>query len=179
MKSFVGTCNKYGNAKAQAEYLCTMKRRKIEQLAISMKNKSEQWMADLLLQHGILFSRQAIYGKRIFDFWIHDNKKALGVAIEVDGESHDYRYDEYRDRFAFARSQILVFRVKNFDETDAFRVVSEIKLVMPFDERRKILIDGPHSTTALSKNPSLAFDLWESVRCNLCSWRDGSKQPPL
>src|SRR5262249_18630847 len=76
---------------------------------LQRRSKAELWMAQHLKKTGIKWKRQAIWGRRIFDFWSH----ALGIAIEVDGPEHRKKIDEYRDAYNLHRSGIIIIRVKN------------------------------------------------------------------
>jgi len=62
--------------------------------------------------HKIDFDRQRIIGNYIVDFYV----KALGLIIEVDGSSHDYKqaYDAARQSYLESFG-LKVFRCTNFD----------------------------------------------------------------
>jgi Uncharacterized protein conserved in bacteria len=62
--------------------------------------------------HRIDFDRQRIIGNYIVDFYV----KALGLIVEVDGESHDDKvdYDARRDEY-FKTLGLAVFHVSNGD----------------------------------------------------------------
>jgi len=76
---------------------------------------AEEWAwGQIKGRAGKKWSRQAMWGCRIFDFWCAE----LGIAVEIDGDTHDPEYDQVRDRYNYYRSGILVLRVKNFDEND-------------------------------------------------------------
>lgn len=109
--------------------------RKSQNLASSKNNPNENWMQVRLARERLQFSRQSIWGKRIFDFWSHK----LGIAIEVDGLEHDAQYDQYRDEYNFRRSGIVVLRVKNKCETDADKVIKIIKSEACWADRKFLL----------------------------------------
>lgn len=76
----------------------------------SLRNKNENRFCELLeTKTNLKFSRQAIWGRRIFDVWVD----RLGLAFEIDGNEHVERIDKYRDEWIFRRSGIVVIRVKN------------------------------------------------------------------
>lgn len=112
----------------QAEYMRRMKDVNLER---SLKNSNENWMSSYLPKEH--WSRQAIHGYRIFDFWNHK----LYVAIEVDGKEHKRAYDNYRDEYNFRRSGILVFRVRNSNEEDALEVLNSLSKIEDRKTRRE------------------------------------------
>lgn len=114
----------------QAEYMRKMKDINLER---SLKNRNENWMSSYLPKHQ--WSRQAIHGYRIFDFWNHN----LYAAIEVDGKEHNRCYDNYRDEYNFRRSGILVFRVRNGNEQDASEVLEAVSKIKESKIRREEL----------------------------------------
>jgi len=96
----------------EAEYMRGRQKENRERCKLSA---AETWMRKKLETTGFKWTRQAMWGYRLFDFW----NCALGIAIEVDGAEHDGEYDAYRDRYNFLRSAIVVIRVRNFNEQDA------------------------------------------------------------
>ena len=101
---------------------------------------AEHWLAEQLRisqeQHGgfkLKWTRQARWGYRIFDFW----NAHLGIAIEVDGDTHDPEYDQARDKRNYERSGIIVLRVKNFNQKDLAHAIFEIEMAKPWKQRRK------------------------------------------
>jgi len=104
----------------QAQY---MEMRKQQNLVIAKRNPNENWMYEKLQTTGYNWSRQSKWGYRLFDFWCH----YLGIAIEVDGNSHNKRYDKIRDEYNYNCSGILVLRVRNKNEDDAKRIMDIIK----------------------------------------------------
>lgn len=65
--------------------------------------------------YGLDFDRQRIIGNYIVDFYL----KSLGVVIEIDGSSHDFKegYDEKREKFLESLDLKIIkisdFRIKN------------------------------------------------------------------
>ena len=61
--------------------------------------------------HKIDFDRQRIIGNYIVDFYV----KTLGLVVEIDGNSHDFKeeYDEIRQKF-LENLGLKVFRVSDF-----------------------------------------------------------------
>ncbi|MCC6186297.1 MAG: DUF559 domain-containing protein [Chitinophagaceae bacterium] len=59
--------------------------------------------------HGIDFDRQRVIGNYIVDFYV----KKLGLVIEIDGSSHDYKeeYDAQREGFLVSLG-LKVYRIK-------------------------------------------------------------------
>lgn len=115
-----------------AEQHAYMKMRQDQNLAICWKNSNEAWMAEKLEKTGWTWKRQAQWGYRLFDFW----NFALGIAVEVDGLSHNKSYDAVRDAYNLQRSGILVLRVRNRNEEDARRALTEIEKACLWNERR-------------------------------------------
>lgn len=100
------------------------------------KNDAENWMYRKLVQTGLKWTRQAQWGYRIFDFW----NAELGIAVEVDGLSHNKKYDSIRDSYNYKKSGILVLRVKNFDEKGASRIIKGLMIYRrPWNHRRESL----------------------------------------
>ena len=108
---------KHPTNKEQHLYL---KIRKEENYKRSVCNKAENIACSILKTSKFKCTRQAVWGYRIFDFWCHK----LGVAIEVDGSSHDNKkeYDLFRDNRVMEKSGIIVYRVKNYD-VDGLRTI--------------------------------------------------------
>lgn len=101
-------------------------------LKASLKNPNENWMEQKLLNCGFSFTRQAQWGFRIFDFWCHK----LGIAVEVDGPSHNRAWDKARDEHNYHKSGIVVLRVRNMNEDDANRCVTSILQSCTWNKRR-------------------------------------------
>ena len=113
-----------------------LKGRQRENLERALRNPNENWFFEHLKRRtSHKWTRQALWGYRIFDFWCH----ALGIAVEVDGATHNAKYDEIRDSYNLNRSGILVLRVRNLNEEDADRVIDEINAAETWGERRKFI----------------------------------------
>ena len=91
----------------QAEYM-----RKRQSQNQKKTVEAEVWAKQRLKQTNRNWTQQAIWGCRLFDFWCHE----LGIAVEIDGLTHDKNYDKARDEYNFFRSGIIVLRVPNYDE---------------------------------------------------------------
>ena len=114
-----------------------MKERQEQNKVLSKRNPNENWMRDKLSATGLKWTRQAQWGYRIFDFW----NRELGIAVEVDGLSHNKVYDSIRDDYNYRRSGILVLRVKNMNEDDVAEALSRIAHADTWwDRRRKLNI---------------------------------------
>lgn len=111
-----------------------MKMRQVQNKVQSKNNKAELWMADRLKASGYKWTRQAQWGYRVFDFW----NSVLGVAIEVDGWSHNEQqdWDAFRDDECFRFSDVLVLRVRNFNEEDAKQALRVIERMPDWKTRR-------------------------------------------
>ncbi|MEG1668446.1 endonuclease domain-containing protein [Chryseobacterium sp.] len=70
--------------------------------------------------HNIDFDRQRIIGNYIVDFYV----KNLGLAIEIDGWSHDTKeiYDEVRQKYLESLG-LKVFRTTDFDVKNNLSIV--------------------------------------------------------
>ena len=115
--------------KADSEYL---KGRQAQNKAKVGSIQAEEWMAKKLKGTGFKWTRQALWGFRIFDFWCAE----LGVAVETDGRTHNEEIDQYRDSYNFHRSGIIVIRVPNFCEEAADLALRRIYDCKPWRERR-------------------------------------------
>lgn len=104
--------------KEQAEY---MRARQKQNLAKSVA--AESWASAHLEQTNFKWTRQAIWGCRLFDFWCNE----LGIAVEIDGLTHDKDYDQARDQYNFFRSGIIVLRVPNYDEQAMIAAIKQIQ----------------------------------------------------
>lgn len=123
----------------------------------SQSNYNENWFSSILSVNNINHKRQAIWGFRIYDFWIH----SIGCAIEIDGPEHDEIYDKYRDIYNYLRSGIVVIRVRNKNHEDAMEAISFIKTIGPWRERRlKLKIEGKGVHPINLTNPKDKY--WES-----------------
>lgn len=101
-------------------------------------------MGAMLKTTGRKWTSSATWGYRIFDWWCHE----LGIAVEVDGPEHNKDYDAYRDEYNFRRSGIIVLRVRNRNEDDALRALSQIAVSDSWTDRRiKMGIDSKDKRT--------------------------------
>jgi very-short-patch-repair endonuclease len=115
--------------KEEAEY---MRVNQSNNLAKSKTNKAENWMKAKLDKTGHKWTRQAMWGYRLFDFWCHN----LGIAVEVDGANHNNDYDSVRDKYNYCRSAIIVIRVRNMNEYDADNAIKTIMESETWKERK-------------------------------------------
>lgn len=102
----------------QAEY---MRNRQDQNRSKSVK--AEEWAYGYLKQTQKKWTRQAIWGCRIFDFWCAE----IGIAVEIDGMTHNKNYDSIRDEYNFYRSGIVVLRVPNFNDQKMVEALEQIK----------------------------------------------------
>lgn len=122
---------KWPVTKEQSDY---MRERQEQNRARNVK--AEDWfLKEYLDPAQIHMTRQAAWGYRLFDFWNHSK----GVAIEIDGPTHDPKYDEYRDRYNFLRSGIIVLRVKNYDASEATSAIEKFRAECTWHQRRKAM----------------------------------------
>jgi very-short-patch-repair endonuclease len=141
--------------------------RRKENLEASLTNPNENAAFPILRKHsGSKPYRQSMWGYRIFDFWWFYK----GAAVELDGPEHNAAWDEERDRYNFARSAILVYRVQNGDMERLEAVAKEIKDLAPWKDRRPVV--------GLYRDAQKAKEAWEAVRCRLDPRRIGTEQPP-
>lgn len=89
-------------------------------------------MSEKLKKAGLKFKRQAQWGIRLYDFWDHKT----GIAIEVDGTDHNKARDSVKDKLDFNVSAIVVLRVRNFNEADAEKVITQILRSESWNDRR-------------------------------------------
>jgi len=128
------------------EMAAYMKNRRNQNHKKCLTNKNENWMFDILkTRTSYKWKRQSEWGYRIFDFWCHK----LGVAVEVDGKEHDWKYDNYRDEYNFRRSGIIVLRVRNGSEHDATDCIETINRLNTHQERKAEL--GINANTVKGK----------------------------
>lgn len=123
---------KWPTAKEQHAYL---RMRQYQNMRKAISNKNENWMHNKLMKTGLKWSRQAIWGYRLFDFWCHEK----GIAVEVDGPEHDAEKDAARDMAYYRKSGILVWRVPNGDEEAAAYALGGIAKAEAWSVRRKKL----------------------------------------
>jgi hypothetical protein len=111
----------------QSEYMRKLQR---EARMPGRSHESENW-ADGILRTGCLkWTRKAIWGCRLFNFW----NARKGVAIELDGPKPDAGDEE--DRHARERSGIAVYRVKSFDESQLRSAMSKAECLEDWGIRR-------------------------------------------
>lgn len=115
--------------KEKSDYLLMRQNQNIER---SKTNKAENWFDEKLKKCKHKYKRQRRWGYRIYDFWFHK----LGLAVEIDGETHIKRWDELRDKQDFERSRIIVLRIPNFDEAEAYKALHYIQHSETWNERR-------------------------------------------
>ncbi len=75
--------------------------------------------------HQIDFDRQRIIGNYIVDFYV----KSLGLVIEIDGSSHNFKeeYDEKRDGFLESLN-LKIFKISDFRiKNDLINVMKELE----------------------------------------------------
>ena len=121
---------RWPTTKAESEHLRECQRKNLARFT-----KAEQWASEKLGATGLKWTRQALWGYRIFDFWC----AAKGIAIEIDGPEHRKAYDEARDRYNFDRSGIVVIRVKNFDDQMMATAIWRVNQESDWKARRKEL----------------------------------------
>ena len=137
--------------------------RKEDLLSRSSFSKAENHALEIIKSYGLNPSRQAIWGYRLYDFWFHDK----GIAIEIDGIEHDKVYDEYRDKYNYLRSGILVYRSTNFDSDRIHGVCKSIINDSSWIDRKKIMVihgDGKKSRRKLIDDDDLGSREWNKVK---------------
>jgi very-short-patch-repair endonuclease len=140
-----------------AEQAAYMRMRQEQNQARSNQNQNENWFAAKLESTRKAWTRGAVWGYRVFDFWCHE----LGVAVEVDGPEHRPDYDGYRDDYNFGRSGIIVLRVRNRNEDDAARALQAIHAATTWAVRREQLGLHARSKKGRRKWVSGQDDLFE------------------
>jgi very-short-patch-repair endonuclease len=116
-----------------AEKAAYMRSRQSQNIHRALTNANENWLAGKLESSGYKWTRQAIWGYRVFDFWCHE----LGVAVESDGPEHKESYDAWRDDYNLRRSGVLVLRVRNRNEEDAEVAIAIIAAAETWGQRRE------------------------------------------
>lgn len=122
--------------KEDHEYL---RERQRQNRVLAVKNPNENWMLEKLRASGRKWTRQAIWGYRIFDFWCAE----VGIAVEVDGPEHNRERDRIRDERNYWTSGIVVLRVRNRNEEDAARCLKAIAEARSWNARRAHLALPP------------------------------------
>ncbi len=136
-----------------------MRKYQRQNVSRSRYNPNENWMAEKLAVTGLKWTRQAMWGKRIFDFWCAE----IGVVIEVDGPEHKKAYDQSRDAYNYARSGIIVLRVRNKNEADAATVLEIIPCVISWLERREEMgILTPSQAATLNEKRESEYEKMKS-----------------
>lgn len=125
---------KYSSSPYTHEHAQHMKMRQTQNVVRSVSSKAEDWALSYLEKTEYKWTRQAIWGWRVFDFWNHQ----LGIAVEIDGPEHDSDYDSKRDAKNWKTSRIVVLRVKNFDEHDMQLALEAISNSDSWNERREL-----------------------------------------
>ena len=121
---------------------------------MAKRNPNEKWMSEKLKRTPYKWTRQAQWGYRLFDFWNHK----LGIAIEVDGETHNKVYDKIRDKHNHKTSGIIVLRVRNKNEADAKKVIDYILGVDEnWNDRRIKMNIKPLSSFEQISSPLLTY----------------------
>ena len=91
-------------------------------------------MAFLLASTGLRWIRQARWKGRIFDFWCREK----GIAVEVDGREHKPEKDALSDKMAYNLGRILVFRVRNMNNSDAQKTLKMILEASSWESRKHL-----------------------------------------
>lgn len=94
---------------------------------------AEEWAWKAICKTKGQWTRQAVWGCRIFDFF----SIKRGIAVEIDGATHNATYDAIRDKYNYIRSGILVLRVRNWNEADLAIAIAEINRGETRKERKK------------------------------------------
>ena len=95
--------------------------------------QAEIWAHEQLKKTGEKWSRQSLWGCRIFDFWCAE----LGIAVEIDGIDHDANYDAARDFYNYYRSGIIVCRVRNYNQSDMDAALQTIATADNWKDRKQ------------------------------------------
>ncbi len=95
--------------------------------------KAELWAKDRLRKAKINVSFQKVFDRSIFDFFCFEK----GIAIEIDGSSHDPVKDELRDNHHFEMHTIKTLRIPNFDDERMNEIINLIRLSDTWDDRKK------------------------------------------
>lgn len=128
-----------------------MKMRQIQNRKICKYNKAENWMFNKLKTTEMNWTRQAVWGWRVFDFW----NKELGIAVEVDGIGHNPEIDKINDAKNWNVSRIRVIRVSNFSESEADLAIETILSSDTWNDRRIASGMKPITGLPISKTASL------------------------
>ncbi|MGI4873243.1 MAG: DUF559 domain-containing protein [Janthinobacterium lividum] len=123
---------RWPTTKDESDYLRV---RQEQNIVRSANNPNENWAKGHLESLGIKWSRQALWGYRIFDFW----NATLGIAVEIDGLEHNKDYDASRDAYNFDVSGIVVLRVRNQNMEDMAAALLQIGHSCYWWQRRESL----------------------------------------
>ena len=113
---------------SQSDYMKKRQRQNQSRLV-----QAEVWANEQLEKTGKKWSRQSLWGCRIFDFWCAE----LGIAVEIDGIEHDANYDAARDLYNYYRSGIIVCRVRNYNQLDMDAALQTIKTADSWKGRKQ------------------------------------------
>lgn len=141
--------------KEQSQY---MRARQLQNKARCQNSKAENWMEEKLANTGKKWTRQAMWGCRLFDFWCHE----IGCAVEVDGPEHNAKFDAARDQYNYFRSAIVVLRVRNFNEADADEAIKQIGRLASWRDRRNFI--GASAALVAKMGLKLANGNWAPPR---------------
>lgn len=109
-----------------------MRKQQAAALETCDKDPGEAWVRSKLWAIDWAWTRKAIWGCRLFDFWY----PTLGIAVQVDKEGQDDEAEAYADEYNYRRSSILVLRVEPFNEDDMNRALEALKIAELWKERR-------------------------------------------
>lgn len=117
---------------------------KEEQIEKSNTNLSENWFWEKYLNplkknYWIKFTRQAMWGTRIYDFRCKDK----WIAIEIDWKYHNNdrkkEKDEKYDKYNYWVSWIVVLRIPPFDKDMSIDVIEKVKQSCLWKHRRVLM----------------------------------------
>lgn len=104
---------------------------------------------------GHRWTRKAVWGYRIFDFWCAE----LGIAVQIDRPGQDDKQEAYLDEYNYRRSSILVLRVDNRADLD--RALATIASSETLNERRKrlgkLVVTSEHVPVPAAGQRTLGF----------------------
>ncbi len=92
----------------------------------------ENWMAAKLDKTGSTWTRKAVIGFRLFDFWCHP----LGIAVEIDDDDRDEQASARTDLSEYQDRGILVLHARGGNERDAAAVIEKIAKAEKWNTRR-------------------------------------------
>lgn len=106
------------------------------QQRLTLLNPAENWFdKNICKDFHFQFTRQKIFGYRIFDFWC----ESLRVAVEIDGKRFhkDTEFDQQRDDVYQKRFKVSIFRVKAFCREDYLSVLGKLKSLRTHPKKEK------------------------------------------